>query len=154
MSATTVYLEHVFDQQLFGKTVEKTIANAERLRFETRFDTIAFTGISGSAMAFILSHWLDIPLLCVRKKGENSHYHKQTNRLVEGNVKDIKKYVIVDDFISSGSTVKHVIESIRDACPVAECVGMLMYSGYRDDSFQHPSWKNPVKVLSCRPENT
>lgn len=134
--------------------VDITIKSAERLRKETEFDTIAFSGISGAAIAFILSHWMDVPLLCVRKKGENSHYHQGGGRLLEGNIQDMRKYIIVDDFIASGATCNHIIDSIRDGNTRAKCVGMLMYRAYESHKWTHQHSKQEIQVISTRPEGT
>lgn len=154
MTIQTSYLEHVFTPDLFPKTVDCTIKAAERLKFETGFDTIAFSGISGAAVAFILSHWLDVPLLCVRKKGEDSHYHQQGGRILEGNVVDVKKYIIVDDFIASGHTCQHIIDSIQEKNFRAQCVGMLMYRAYENHTFTHRVTRKQVPVTSCRPRES
>jgi hypoxanthine phosphoribosyltransferase len=154
----TVYLKHVYEPDLFPKMVEKSIAKAEQLRKELKFDTIAFSGMSGAAIAFILGHWLDIPLLCIRRKEEGSHFRSSRPSCVcEGNI-DTKRYLIVDDFISSGATVNYIIESIDrelfKGYSQPECVGMLMYAGYSDSEHKHPNWGHSVRVISARPEDT
>lgn len=154
MDIRTVYLKHVFEPELFPKMVEKSITKAEQLKSELKFDTLAFSGMSGAAIAFILSHWLNIPLLCIRKKEENSHFRSSRPSCVcEGNL-DAKRYLIVDDFISSGNTVNYIIESLAEEIPRAQCVGMLMYAGYSDSAHKHPDWDHSVRVISARPENT
>lgn len=154
MSIQTSYLEHVFTPDLFPKMVDITIKKAEQLKKDTGFDTIAFSGISGAAVAFILSHWLNIPLLCVRKKGENSHYHQQNGKILEGNVQDVKKYIIVDDFIASGATCHHIIDSIRESNLRARCVGMVMYRAYENFTFTHRVSKQEIPVISSRPQGS
>ena len=154
MTISTSYLQHVFYHDTFQRTVDKTVTMAERLKKETLFDTIVFSGISGSALAFILSHWMNMPLLCVRKLGENSHYHNQTKRVLEGNVENMRRYLIVDDFISSGDTCRRIVESIRDTNPRAKCVAMLMYAAYQDSEFKHPDWDYSVRVYSSKPADT
>jgi adenine/guanine phosphoribosyltransferase-like PRPP-binding protein len=153
MTIQTSYLEHVFTPHLFPKMVESSIKEAERLRKEIGYDTIAFSGVSGAAIAFILSHWLDIPLVCVRKKGENSHYHSG-GKILEGNVNDVRKYIIVDDFIASGATCNHIIDSIRDGNSLARCVGMLMYRAYESHTFTHRASMQEISVISTRPQGT
>ena len=154
MDIRTVYLRHVYEPELFPRTVEKAIAKAEQLKKELKFDTIAFSGMSGAAMAFILGHWLDLPLLCIRKKEETSHFRSsRPSCLCEGNL-SAKRYLIVDDFISSGSTVNFMIETIAHEMPYAECSGMLMYAGNGDSTHQHPRLGHAVRVISARPEDT
>jgi adenine/guanine phosphoribosyltransferase-like PRPP-binding protein len=148
----TNYLQHVFDQKIFQKAVDKTLLSAESIRKRTGFDTIAFTGMSGAAMAFLLSHWMNVPLLCVRKKNDNSHYVTQTSRILEGNVHDVRKYLIVDDFIASGHTIQYVIDSIKTSNTYAECVGILMYASYSDRNWTHPVTRQVYDATACSPD--
>jgi len=153
----TNYLQHVFTPEIFPRTVDSTIKKVEELKKETDFDTIAFTGISGAAMAFILSHWLDVPLLCVRKQGESSHYHQLTRKILEGNVHDVRKYIIVDDFIASGSTLRRVVDAINHGNYMAKCVGLVMYAEWRSQEprkWKHPDWTESLTITNSRPEGT
>lgn len=148
----TSYLQHVFDQSIFCRAVDKTIHAAEALKKKTAFDTIAFSGMSGAAMAFLLSHWMNVPLLCVRKRGDSSHYIKSRNKYLEGNAVDVRKYLIVDDFISSGATVQYMIDTIKSENSSAECVGMLMYASYSDRSWTHPVTRKVYEATASSPD--
>jgi orotate phosphoribosyltransferase-like protein len=139
----------VFRQELFAKAVDKTITTAESMRKIFQYDTIAFSGVSGAAMAFILSHWLSVPLLCVRRAGDNSHYFNGRHSHCEGNF-DAKRYMIVDDFISSGSTVNYIIDTIYKEVPAAKCVGMLMYAQTFITTHSNPHLEQPVEVAVSR----
>ena len=150
MDIRSSYMGAVFEPEQFSATVEKTIKAAELLRQEVRFDTIAFSGVSGSAMGFILGHWLSVPLICVRKMNDGSHFQGfQGVRCVEGNL-SARRYMIVDDFISSGKTVNYIIDSISEQIPSARCVAMLMYEGLRDREHKHPNFDLPIKVISSK----
>ena len=61
--------------------------------------SLAFTGISGMAIGFSVADILDIPFAVIRKPNDGSH----SSRRVEGYMNS--KYVILDDFISSGDTI-------------------------------------------------
>ena len=37
------------------------------------------------------------------------------------------RYVIVDDLVCSGSTIKHIKNTIHEDCPKARCVGVYCY---------------------------
>ena len=39
------------------------------------------------------------------------------------------RYVVVDDLICSGNTLKHIIDSIHDDTPRAKCIGAYFYLG-------------------------
>lgn len=133
---TTSYLRTVFNPEVFPITIAKTLETAKLLWKEYGFDTIAFCGVSGAAMAFVLAHEMRIPLLCVRKRGENSHFDDGDRRHLEGNT-GVKKYLIVDDFISSGRTVNYIMDTIHQDIPNAECVAMLMYSGLGEYDYKY-----------------
>lgn len=147
----TSYLGHVFDPNRFPKAVDKTIAAAERLKKLEGYDTIAFTGMSGAAMAFLLSHWMDVPLLCVRKKTDSSHFVSSSPpRYLEGHAHEVRKYLIVDDFIASGASVRYMIDTIRETNYRAECVGMLLYAAYSDSQWTHPTTGKSYPTTSSR----
>jgi adenine/guanine phosphoribosyltransferase-like PRPP-binding protein len=111
--------------------------------------------MSGAAMAFVLAYELEIPLLCVRKTTDDSHFHDMNRgKILEGNV-DTKKYLIVDDFISSGKTVNYIMDSIRQDGSHAECVAMLMYAASGSNTtYQRQGEGQAWKVIASRPEGT
>ena len=86
-----------------------------------RFDAIACRGVSGLLIAPIVAMRLNKTLLIVRKK-EETHSHFE----VEGN-HGAKHYIILDDFIESGDTVKEIAKAIHKVNPTAHCVGYIAY---------------------------
>jgi adenine/guanine phosphoribosyltransferase-like PRPP-binding protein len=155
MAISTVYLRTIFYPDIFPRTIEKTLAAARVLQVEHGYDTIAFCGMSGAAMAFVLGYELEMPLLCVRKIEDASHFHDMSkSKVLEGNI-DTKKYLIVDDFISSGRTVNYIMDSIQKSIPGAECVAMLMYAAVSgNSSYQRQDDERVWQVIASRPEGT
>lgn len=98
-----------------------TLANILRVLRHHDFDAIAFQGLSGALFAPMVAFALDKTLLAVRK-GEDCHSCRQ----VEGDYA-AKRYVILDDFVSCGSTVQRILTEIGDAVPMAHCIGVLEY---------------------------
>lgn len=147
MRIETRYLKSVLDPTLLPKVVNNTVREIKRSKW--KFDTIAFSGMSGAAICFILSHKLKVPLLCVRKQQDSCHYLSEQYasadnlRYLEGNVA-VKKYIIVDDFISSGSTVNRIYEKILEQNPKSKCMGMFMYRLFASSNFD---FKRNGKVL-------
>ena len=121
------YLGSVYRLPTFHDTVEATIRTAKDMMKKSKYDTIVFTGYSGSALAYILSKELNIPLICVRKSNERSHFVNDGSGLLEGSL-DCQRYIIVDDFIASGRTVRRISEVMEDGMPTAKCVGILLYT--------------------------
>ena len=114
----------------------------KQLQKELKFDAVAFSGSSGCAIAFYVASKYRIPLIYVRKTGERAH-----GSIVECNYQgDIRKYLIVDDFVSSGATVEHINKTIkthalkmRTECPVP--VGIFAFdpnagSGYSSNGIK------------------
>jgi adenine/guanine phosphoribosyltransferase-like PRPP-binding protein len=139
----TTYLESVFDQQKFLLTIDGSLKVARELQSRYHYDTIAFCGVSGSALAFILSLCMGLPLLCVRKYNDSSHHVMSSSSHTEGNM-DAGKYLIVDDLICSGKTVNYMLDTIASELPDAKCVAMMMYSSAEDRYFQYGYRSIPV----------
>ena len=93
-------------------------------------DAVAVTGKSGLSLAFATLMLIDFPLIVVRKRGENSHGNP-----IEGTQSvNVRKYIILDDFVSLGTTIKTMVGSIDEMCDSAmanvkplRCVGVLQY---------------------------
>jgi orotate phosphoribosyltransferase len=97
-------------------------------------DAVAFTGSSGCAIGFTLAVTHKIPLIYVRKDNEKSH----GNKIECSYCGELRNYVIVDDFIDSGSTVQLIAarvkaHAISREIEVPTCVGILCY----DFGIQH-----------------
>jgi len=122
---STGYLDKVYELDKFVKLIPKVAKALQAFRKKHPFDAIAFTGCSGAAFAYPLSYKLKIPLICVRKK-DSSH----CTRPLEGYI-GAKSYVIVDDFISSGDTIKKIISTIKTHAKVKnkvpKVVGIFLY---------------------------
>jgi len=122
----TDYLDHVFYPGMYQDTVQRSIKLGRALLGKYQYDAIAFQGNSGSALAYILGYVLQIPLINIRKEREDSHFRRCKGQF-EGYLAT-QKYLIVDDFYSTGDTVKRIISEIKKSCPDSKCVAMLMYS--------------------------
>jgi hypothetical protein len=145
----TSYLSNVFDSDRFRGQILVAEQRIRKFAETTDFDAIAFTGTSGSAFAYPLSFLLGMPLICVRKSAENNHYYGK----VEGYL-DAKSYIIVDDFISGGTTIREIIKDINkfyseysreEPVPVA----CYMY-GTKQDVESQSEWEYFVKIQSGR----
>ena len=123
MKFNSFYLHCVFrDPAEYKKLVETVAANVKKLQARYEFDAIAFTGASGSAMAYPISMMTGIPIIYVRKDAECMSTHGIP---IEGPDKTIvKKFAVIDDLISSGSTVERVVNKLKDI----ECVCVMLYN--------------------------
>jgi adenine/guanine phosphoribosyltransferase-like PRPP-binding protein len=122
----TDYLGKVYGKG-FLELVPKTARKLRAILRKHPFDAIAFTGSSGAALAYPMSYFLKLPLIHVRKG--NSHYY---GGKIEGTISS-KRYLIIDDFIDSGRTMKRVIKTIGKALPKAKVVAICLYSSSREN---------------------
>ncbi len=136
MAVISQYLHKVMDTALLQETIRKSIVTLDP--YMHLFDSIAFTGLSGTLIAPLLAIQTNKKLLAVRK--ENSH----STLIVEGDW-HAKRYIIVDDLISKGDTIKRINAKIieghcqlKDEGYGSDCissnppvwVGLLLYQGY------------------------
>ena len=110
----------------------KSIQRLTRLKEALNFDTIAFTGISGAPIAYTASYALEVNVLYVRKTNEKCHGQRVESN--SGN-QEIRRYIIVDDFIESGDTCRSIHTAIKKTAHNHEqktptCVGVFLYDPY------------------------
>ena len=110
------------------------------------YDFIAFRGYSGGILAGALSTRLNKPLGFVRKDGEGSHgepievYENDKYSRV-GKFSTSATFIIVDDFISTGTTVNKIIKGMEKA----RCVGIFLWNDSRpDDIFKYVNRRIPI----------
>lgn len=123
-SHTSIILNHKFRNMIVMDAVR-------RLR-NYRFDTIACCGISGSIVVPQVAEILNKNILVVRKRNEPCYSEFSTEGVAP------HRYVILDDLICSGNTVKHINRSIKYEYSFAKCIGVYCYlpkeCAYKDDS--------------------
>jgi len=85
------------------------------------FDAIACRGVSGLLIAPIVAMRLNKSLIVVRK-GEDTH----SMYTVEGD-HGARRYLILDDFIDQGDTVREIASEIYATNRLARCVGFIAY---------------------------
>jgi len=120
---------YYMDSALFNLS-EVIQTAADRLR-DVDFDTLVGTGFSGSVVIPALALAMGKKFVLIRKETDDSHHGK--GRLL-GELG--KRWIFVDDFVSSGRTRLRVIEKIEDAKKeyetTSEMVGEYMYVNYSD----------------------
>ena len=93
---------------IFHQTI---IALRNRIQIEKfQFDTLATIPTSGLIFTSILSYELFKPLIYIRK--ESKGYG--SNNLIEGKLEPFQKTLLIDDVITTGQSLDHAIENIRN----------------------------------------
>lgn len=119
------YMKGRLDPKSGCKTIQLALAALKK--YQKDYDSIAFTGMSGALFAPELSRTLNKHLIMVRKSTKQSH----SSLMVEGNSR-CKKYIIVDDFICTGSTVCRIQKKVKKFVPDGVCIGTLELDELKD----------------------
>ena len=105
------------------KTRNRIIINAVcRLReLDDTYDSIACSGTSGLMVVPQIAEILNKEIIIVRKHNEISYspFH------IEGVMPN--RYIIIDDLVCSGTTIKHITRSIKEEYPRSKCIGVYCY---------------------------
>jgi len=157
----TDYLRKVFDPKKYSWTLKEAQIALRSFSKRHPFDAIAFTGVSGASLAFPLSLTLNKPLICIRKD-DNSHYfrdHFEVKDLqvalgrVEGCINP-QNYIIVDDCVHHGWTLKRIVEQVGKVAPNAKLVGIYLFADPRrrnNKTIQILGW-GKVPLISHPPQ--
>lgn len=123
-SHTSLILNH----KVRNKIIIKAVCDLRRIKDE--FDTIVCCGISGLMVVPQIAELLDKHILVVRK---NEKCYSEFR--MEGVAPF--RYVVVDDLVCSGGTVKRIKNLIKEDHPRARCIGVYCYipeeCAYRPD---------------------
>jgi adenine/guanine phosphoribosyltransferase-like PRPP-binding protein len=103
------------------------------------FDAVLCTGLSGTIPGSTIALWMDKELMVIRPQGRDGTTIGH-GYLVEGEVghREAVRYLIVDDFVSSGATLKKLMKY----CPTrngSRIVGVCLYSqplGFHDEKLE------------------
>lgn len=119
--------------------VATIVRNASEALEHVEFDTIVFRGMSGALIAPIVAHKMGKEIVMLRKPDAATH----SDFKYEGYT-DVKRYVIIDDFVSSGETVAAIINRMRSIEDV-KFVGLyLYYSNVERAGFYSPNVSSDV----------
>ena len=114
------------------KDMHLIIPKAKRFLKTMEFDAIAFRGMSGCLFAAVLAYELRKPMIMVRKRvkrGDGGYTtDSHSSMFVEGD-QSARTYIIVDDFIASGATVREIHKEIKEVMPEARCIGIMTAGG-------------------------
>lgn len=108
------------------EVTELIIDLIKKKNLEEEFDAIAFSGMSGALYAIPVANALNKELLIVRKK-EGHH----SGMKMEGyySTSNDARYIIIDDFTDSGTTLVRIIDAIKSVTSEPP-VCIILYSQY------------------------
>lgn len=116
-------------------TVGKTIAALKAIR--RQFDVLLVTGMSGVIVGVPAALDLDVPVVIVRKPSDDTHQYRgrigEHKTINGGKMHPGVRAVIVDDFGSSGSTQRRLMDVAR----AAGATVVATYWYHHDEIVQH-----------------
>lgn len=120
------YLDKIFGKTQLKETVKQAISHLDFIKEKTDFDFIAFTGNSGAGLCFILNYITNYDIVLVRKSSDRTHgYEIEGANLFCEN----KKYLIIDDLIESGNTIRFITSKLFDRYKL-NCCGVYLYNDH------------------------
>jgi adenine/guanine phosphoribosyltransferase-like PRPP-binding protein len=112
-SHTSIILNHKERNAI----VMKAVADLRKLSF----DSIVCSGTSGLLVVPQIAEILDKHIIVVRKPSEKRYSIFEIEGVTPHH------YIIVDDLICSGSTIKLIKKTLHNECPRSICVGAYFY---------------------------
>ena len=110
---------HILNHKVRNKIIIKAVCDLRKI--SDQFDSIACCGTSGLMVVPQIAELLNKNIILVRKKNEKCY----SDFAIEG-VKPFR-YIILDDLICSGNTVRHIKRSISNEHSRTTCVGLYCY---------------------------
>jgi hypothetical protein len=111
---TMSFTDGEYFSQAFGD-VDQLYANAERVlkHLKIDFDSMVAIGLSGHMVLPVLARYFDVPFLALRKPGTYTHDDFGIGKFGRGTIGN--RWILVDDFICSGNTVRTAQERVSGA---------------------------------------
>jgi adenine/guanine phosphoribosyltransferase-like PRPP-binding protein len=137
-----------FDELMYmpDATIE-TIAHHMKNPIFGRIDVVVGTGLSGTMGLVPLKQKTGCDILAIRKRETKCHGSTLESSLPRYPVKHYR-YLILDDFISSGATVRRIWDELEKEEHRWECVGIILYGGFDSHKTRIPNLTIPIVVLS------
>ena len=117
-----LHQENLHNPSLLLDCADSVARIIETIRATESVYHIAVCGMSGAVVGGLVSAFCELPLTIIRK--ESDVHHSSYN--VQGcSINSEKSYVIVDDLIDSGKTIRLIADKLeKELC---RCVGIIVY---------------------------
>jgi phosphoribosylpyrophosphate synthetase len=135
-------MENVMEySKVFAELVKRYVSLNTRINFLVRGSSGAILG--GIVSSLLIDH--ECIISHIKKDGEISHNF--------GNLFPKDCYnIIIDDFISTGSTVREIYSRFKAECHIASKVNMLVVSGYVS-SCHIDTFVEELDIIICGKDN-
>jgi len=109
---------HVLNHKERNKIIIKAVCDLRKIA--DSFDSIACCGVSGLLVVAQVAELLNKNIIVVRK-GEKCYSEFRTEGVAPF------RYIILDDLICSGGTVRHIKKVLKDEYQRSNCIGVYCY---------------------------
>ena len=109
---------HVLNHKIRNKIIIKAVCDLRKI--VDSFDSIACCGVSGLMVVPQIAELLNKHIIVVRK-GEKCYSEFRTEGVAPF------RYIILDDLICSGSTVRRIKKTLKEEYSRSKCVGVYCY---------------------------
>ena len=109
---------HVLNHKERNKIIIKAVCDLRRIA--DSFDSIACCGVSGLLVVAQVAELLNKNIIIVRK-GEKCYSEFRTEGVAPF------RYIILDDLICSGGTVRYIKKVLKDEYSRSSCIGVYCY---------------------------
>ena len=135
------YFDAAFDD--FDTLINNAETNLRGLKIN--FDSMVGIGLSGHLVLPVLARHFNVPFLALRKQGVDCHDNYGIGQYGRGTIG--KRWILIDDFICSGQTMKTANNRVEAALKLkgagftTEFVGTYCYDGYgnKTGAFYYPN---------------
>ncbi len=130
------YLSNVLSYDKIPTTINEIIYRLKKeIKNGLEFNSIACCGISGSILAGAIAAKLGVDVVVVRKPNDSNGQigGSHSSWRVEGRYGNVQ-YIIIDDFIDSGGTIRYIIDEIKRENnkfknnSISCCKGVVLYN--------------------------
>mgnify|MGYP001255637174 CR=1 FL=1 len=112
------HTSRILSHKYRNKIIMDTYCGLKKLDYD--YDAIACMGVSGIMVVPQIAELLNKNIIVVRKQIDG-----YSDFMVEGAY--THKYIIVDDLVCSGGTIRHIIKNIGEESSSSKCVGVWSY---------------------------
>jgi len=123
----------VLNHKCRNKIIMKAYSDLRNIK---NIDSIACCGVSGLLIVPQIAELLNKNIIIIRKKDESAYSEFK----VEGT--PARNYIIIDDLICSGDTIRHILKNIKEETPRAKCKGVYCYLPDECAYRRHPEYCN------------
>lgn len=129
--APSHYLRDVMDWSKRKDIINVTVRRLRYYKNKKLFDTVVLRGLSGLMIGPEVCSRLNVPMIVVRKSDMT---HGNRNLEVSKYTEDGFRYLILDDFICTGTTVKEIVSAVNKSFPNAK---VSAFYSWMNNKFHH-----------------